>query len=100
MEPIFFGLKRAYHSTLRVSRPDFKEIGNTPARMDILHALFEHGGRGKRFIWQSRLRRILGYTSSGTISEMLKELEAKVWIRRKRSEEDRRQVEVELTLAG
>jgi DNA-binding MarR family transcriptional regulator len=98
MDRAFFGLKRAYHSTLRISRRDFEEIGNTPARMDILHALYNRGR--PRLMWQSILRRIIGYTARSTISELLKELEAIRWIRRKRSPIDRRQVEVELTDAG
>jgi DNA-binding MarR family transcriptional regulator len=98
MNRSFFGLKRAYHSTLRISRRDFKEIGNTPARMDILHALYNRGRPA--MTWQSILRRIVGYTARSTISELLKELEKILWIRRKRSQRDRRQVEVELTGKG
>jgi DNA-binding MarR family transcriptional regulator len=100
MDRIFYGLKRAYHSTLRISRRDFKEIGNTPARMDILHALYNRGRRWTPPIWQSLLRRIIGYTARSTISELLRELEDRLWVRRKRSKQDKRQVEVELTEKG
>ena len=56
--------------------------------------------RDDRNLWQSSLRRILGYTSRATLAEMLPELEKRLWIRRKRSLEDRRQLEVTLTLGG
>jgi DNA-binding MarR family transcriptional regulator len=100
MDPVFYALKRAFHSTLRISRRDFKAIGNTAARMDILHALYNRGRPWKRPMWQSILRRIIGYTARSTISELLKELEALLWVRRKQSLEDKRQVEVELTDTG
>ena len=98
MDRIFYGLKRAYQSTLRLSRRDFEEIGNTQARMDILHALY-HRGRPRR-LWQSVLRRTIGYTARSTMTEMLQALEKLLWVRRTRSEQDRRQLEVELTWRG
>ena len=100
VDRVFYSLKRAYHSTLRLSRRDCKELGNTPARIDILHALSKSGRRGKPPIWQSSLRRTIGYTARSTISELLKELEALRWVHRKRSKEDKRQVEVALTEWG
>ena len=99
MDPIFFGLKRAFHSTVRVSRRDFQEIALTPARMDILHALFRMRKRDRPML-QSTLRRILGYTARSTLTQILKALETLNWIRRKRSPRDARQLEVELTQAG
>ena len=100
MDRVFFGLKRAYHSTLRISRRDFKELALTPARMDILHALYNRGRRRTRPMWQSTLRRVVGYTARSTMTQILKALEALVWIRRTRSQQDARQLEVELTGAG
>ena len=99
MDRIFFGLKRAFHSTLRVSRRDFQEIALTPARMDILHALFRMRKRDRPML-QSTLRRILGYTARSTLTQILKAMETLAWIRRKRSPRDARQLEVELTQAG
>ncbi len=99
MDPIFHGLKRAFHSSLRIARRDFKELGLTPARMDVLYALDSLGGANRR-LWQSQLRRILGYTARSTLTQMLRALEALGWTRRKRSERDARQLEVELTRAG
>ena len=46
------------------------------------------------------LRRILGYTARSTLTQMLCALEGFGWIRRRRSERDARQLEVELTPAG
>ena len=100
VDPVLYGLKRAYHSTLRVSRRDFKAIELTPARMDILHALYNRGRWRNRFIWQSALRRIIGYTARSTMTQIMQALEALGWVRRTRSRQDKRQLEVELTEAG
>src|ERR1700744_3217420 len=100
MDRIFFGLKRSYHSTLRLSRRDFKAMGNTPARMDILHALYNRGRPWKRPLWQSTLRRAIGYTARSTMTELLQVLEGLEWVRRRQSREDKRQLEVELTERG
>jgi DNA-binding MarR family transcriptional regulator len=100
MDRIFYGLKRAYQSTLRLFRRDFEVIGNTPARMDILHALYNRGRKFQRPMWQSQLRRVIGYTARSTMTQILQALERLLWVRRKRSEEDRRQLEVELTEWG
>ena len=99
MNCLFFGFKRAFHSTLRVSRIDFKEIQLTPARMDALYAI-DQERRSKGLVWQSVLRHILGYSARSTLTEMLRALEELGWVRRKRSKRDARQREVELTKAG
>jgi DNA-binding MarR family transcriptional regulator len=98
MDRIFYGLKRAYHSTLRISRRDFKEIALTPARMDILHVLYNRG-RGLT-IWQSTLRRIIGYTARSTMTEIMQALERLGLVRRTQSPLSKRQLDVELTDAG
>ena len=92
-------MKRAFHSSLRVARCDFKELGLTAARFDILYAL-HHARTANRPLWQSQLRRILGYTARSTLTQMLRALELLGWVRRKSSERDARQREVELTRAG
>jgi DNA-binding MarR family transcriptional regulator len=99
MDRTFYALKRAYHSTLRITRRDFKGLEMTPARMDILHALYNRG-RWKQMIWQSNLRRIIGYTARSTMSQIMKALEALQWVDRRRSQRDERQVELRLTAAG
>jgi DNA-binding MarR family transcriptional regulator len=100
MDRVFYALKRSYHSTLRITRRDFKEIDLTPARMDILHVLYNDGRRRKQPIWQSTLRRIIGYTARSTMTQIMKALERLGWVRRTGSREDERQLEVELTEAG
>ncbi|HEX3772730.1 MAG TPA: MarR family transcriptional regulator [Polyangiaceae bacterium] len=100
MDRVFFALKRAYHSTLRITRRDFKDIDMTPARMDILHELYNEGRRRKQPIWQSTLRRIVGYTARSTMTQIMQALERLGLVSRRRSLQDERQLEVELTDAG
>jgi DNA-binding MarR family transcriptional regulator len=100
MDRIFFGLKRAYHSSLRITRKDFKDIALTPARMDILHVLYNRGRRWKHPIWQSTLRRIIGYTARSMMTQIMQALEGLGFVRRKGSLDDERQLEVSLTDAG
>ncbi|HEX3771760.1 MAG TPA: MarR family winged helix-turn-helix transcriptional regulator [Polyangiaceae bacterium] len=100
MDRIFYALKRAYHSTLRITRRDFEEIEMTPARMDILHVLYNRGRKRKPPIWQSTLRRIIGYTARSTMSEIMQALERLHLVRRTRNQQDERQLDVELTDLG
>jgi DNA-binding MarR family transcriptional regulator len=98
---IFFGLKRAFHGTLRVTRRSLTALGLTAARFDLLYALPRRKQRFRRGIWQSLLRRKLG-VSRPTISRMLASLEELGLVRREREALglDRRQVLVELTDRG
>jgi DNA-binding MarR family transcriptional regulator len=99
MNAIFFGLKRAFHATLRVTRRMLSRLGLTAARFDMLYALphrARHAGKGMR---QSALRRQLG-VSRPTVSRMLVSLEELGLVVRKRDSIDRRQLFVALTEAG
>jgi DNA-binding MarR family transcriptional regulator len=96
MNAIFFGLKRAFHGTLRVSRSALKASGLTAARFDLLYIL---GQRPLRADTQRALTRKLGVTRS-TVSRMLASLEALGLVRRTRELPDRRQRWVALTDAG
>jgi DNA-binding MarR family transcriptional regulator len=99
MNAIFFGLKRAFHGTLRVTRSMLSRLGLTAARFDMLYALphgDRHAGMGMR---QSALRRQLG-VSRPTVSRMLASLEELGLVVRKRDWLDRRQIFVALTEAG
>ena len=96
MNAIFFGLKRAYHGTLRIYRHALAKQGLTAARFDLLYAAREYRRNGVR---QSSLRRALG-VSAPTVSRMVASLEALGLIRRERLEHDRRQRLVLLTKAG
>ena len=48
MNAVLFGLKRAFHGTLRVSRSTLKNCGLTAARFDLLYALHKRPLRGIR----------------------------------------------------
>ena len=109
MNAIFFGLKRAHHSTLRITRPMLRALGLTAARFDLMFALLESpDGRGWTLgrrpgpnpgVLQSRLRKTLG-VSRPTVSRMLASLEGLGLLVRKRCERDRRQLRVTLTALG
>jgi DNA-binding MarR family transcriptional regulator len=98
---IFFGLKRAFHGTLRVTRPMLASLGLTAARFDLLYALPGPRRGKRRGTWQSLLRRKLG-VSRPTVSRMLGSLEELGLVSRTREQVglDRRQVLVALTDAG
>ena len=94
MNAIYFGLKRAFQSTLRITRPRLELFGLTAARFDLLNCL-----RGSGWMQQRHFRRLLGVTAQ-TISRMLRSLERLGLIVRQRSSGDRRQLIVELTEKG
>ncbi len=96
MHAIFFGLKRAHHGTLRITREVLVRMGLTAARFDMLYALKV---RSKRGVLQSALRRALGVCRA-TVSRMLASLEELGLVRRKVHSVDRRQRVVELTTLG
>jgi DNA-binding MarR family transcriptional regulator len=96
MHAIFFGLKRAHHGTLRITRDVVARMGLTAARFDLLYAI---KARRKRGIRQSALRRVLGVCRA-TVSRMLASLEELGLVRRKVDTLDRRQRLVELTTLG
>jgi DNA-binding MarR family transcriptional regulator len=95
MHAMFFGLKRAFQSTLRLTRPYLARLGLTAARYDMMHAL-KGETYGKS---QLTLRRTLGVTAP-TVSRMLRSLEELGLVRRERNESDRRQRRVSLTELG
>ncbi len=95
MHCIFFGLKRAHHGTLRITREVLASLGLTAARFDLLYAV----RKSRRGIIQSALRRVLG-VSRATVSVMLASLEELGLVRRTVAKDDRRQKLVELTTKG
>jgi DNA-binding MarR family transcriptional regulator len=94
MNAIFFGIKLAFHSTLRITRPWLRRAGLTSARFDMLWSIREHGE-----MRQSELRRTLGVTAP-TISRMLRSLEDIGLITRRKPSRDTRQRAISLTPAG
>ena len=96
MHATFFGLKRAWHGSLRVTRGALVAMCLTAARFDLLYALDRPLGLG---CTQSDLRRTLG-VSRATVSRMLGSLEDTGLVTRERSYADRRQRLVRLTVRG
>jgi DNA-binding MarR family transcriptional regulator len=94
MNIIFFGLKRAYHGTLRVTRQALARLGLTAARFDLLYIVLKVGE-----ITQRELRKALG-VSGPTVSRMLGSLEELGLIEREVSDLDRRERYVMLTRVG
>jgi DNA-binding MarR family transcriptional regulator len=95
MHVVFFGLKRAYHGTLRVTREPLRDVGLTSARFDLLYAVKECPGG----VLQSVLRKILGVCRA-TVSKMLISLEERRLVKRTVYKYDRRQRLVRLTGYG
>jgi DNA-binding MarR family transcriptional regulator len=92
---IFFGLKRAYQSTLRLTRRCLALLGLTAARFDMLHAV-KSAPYGSD---QVSLSRVLGVTGA-TVSRMVTSLEELGLVSRTRIPTDRRRRWVELTELG
>jgi DNA-binding MarR family transcriptional regulator len=96
---IFFGLKRAFHGTLCITRRLLARLGLTAARFDLLYALPRRRRELGNAMLQSHLRRRLG-VSRPTVSRMLASLEELGLVRRERDALDRRQRSIALTDRG
>ena len=97
MHSIFFGLKRAWQGSLRVTRQPLAAVGLTAARFDLLY-LLQFAGESSPMA-QSKLRRALGVNRT-TTSRMVRSLEGLGLITRERSYVDRRTLRVSLTAQG
>jgi DNA-binding MarR family transcriptional regulator len=95
MHTTFFGLKRAYLGTLRLTRRALARIGLTAARFDLLYILL----RGGEETLQRELREELG-VSGATVSRMLASLEELGLVRREPLDTDHRHRCVSLTKEG
>ena len=82
MHALLFGLKRAWHGSLRVTRHAFAALGLTAARFDLLYAVNRYNPQYP--VTQRKLRLILGVNRT-TVSRMLGSLEALGLVRRERS---------------
>ncbi len=96
MHALFFDMKRAYHSSLRIMRRPLHCHGLTAARFDLLWGIRRTRRRPR---WQRDLSRLLGVTTP-TVSRMLDSLEALGLVRTWRSRLDRRQRDVKITKRG
>jgi DNA-binding MarR family transcriptional regulator len=94
MHIVFFGLKRAHHGALRVTRRRLAELGLTAARFDLLYAVLERLGPP-----QVDLCNALG-VSAPTVSRMVNSLQELGLVERQTAPEDRRLRLVVLTEAG
>jgi DNA-binding MarR family transcriptional regulator len=94
MDIVFFGLKRAHHGVLRVTRRALAKMGLTAARFDMMYAVYEREG-----LRQLDLCRALG-VSGATVSRMVTSLEKLGVLRRDTSCVDGRQRFVFLTDVG
>jgi DNA-binding MarR family transcriptional regulator len=101
MHAIAFGMKRAFHGFLRVTRKPLGAVGLTAARFDMMCAIEEPTAYVEDVfpISQKELRKALGVSAS-VVSRMVRALEALGWVMRERMEGDRRQWWIELTEAG
>jgi DNA-binding MarR family transcriptional regulator len=95
MNTTFFGLKRAFHGTLRLTRRDLARLGLTAARFDLLYVVLREG----TFMLQRDLREALG-VSAPTVSRMLASLEDLGLLSRERLEGDLRHRSITLTKEG
>jgi len=101
----FFALKRSFHAALRLSRRVAAAFGLTPARADMLYAIFRVpvadyvGAAGRGSLTQRELRRELG-VSAPTVSRMVRSLEALGFVERSPSSHDRRTLDIRLTDDG
>jgi DNA-binding MarR family transcriptional regulator len=95
MHELFFGLKRAFHGTLRMTRTALASLGLTPARFDMLYIVLKE----RSTMLQRDLQRALG-VAAATVSRMLKSLEKLGFVERTLMEEDHRRRVVVLTKAG
>ena len=94
MHRMIFGLKRTFHVSLRAVRKALLHVGVTPARFDMLMAVWPREG-----LWQSSVRRILG-AGRANASRMMIALEKLRLVTRRRDPDDKRQKQVRLTDLG
>jgi DNA-binding MarR family transcriptional regulator len=97
MNEVFFGVKRAHHSCLRVSRTLLGAM-ITPARFDMMFALGTSEGRYGALL-QKELCVMLG-VSDATVSRMVTALQRLGWVEREPDDVDGRRRWVVLTAAG
>jgi DNA-binding MarR family transcriptional regulator len=96
MHFVAFAIKRAYLRGLSVARPVAESVGLTPARFDLLYALY---GRYDNARAQSELRRLLD-VARPTVSRMVRRLEELGFVTRTRHYGDRRTLLVRFTAWG
>jgi DNA-binding MarR family transcriptional regulator len=107
MNPILFGAKRAFLSSVAVTRKTLRAIapGMTAARYDMMFFIAGEPTRQSMFkafrmaVTQSAVRKQLG-VSAPVVSRMVRSLVARGWVRQSRGDFDKRQRTLELTDEG
>lgn len=93
-EQLCFAVYQAGHAFNRVYRPVLAELGLTYPQYLVMLVLWQGDGLGVKALGERLM------LDSGTLTPLLKRLEAAGLIRRERSREDERQVLLRLTAAG
>jgi len=96
MHDVLFSMKRAFHKSTWLGRAVLAGYELTPSRFDVLYLLHK---TPRPHLWQSIIRKALGVTAA-TASVMLRALVRLGLVRRQKSEDDKRQLEVSLTAQG
>ncbi|MCC9196456.1 MarR family transcriptional regulator [Arthrobacter sp. zg-Y820] len=91
---VCFSLYTASRAATAVYRPLLDQLGLTYPQYLVMTVLWENDGASVRDLGRSL------ELDSGTLSPLLKRLEAAGWVRRNRSAADERRVEVHLTDEG
>ena len=94
MHAVFFGLKRAFQSSLEWMKGVFAPFDLTPARFDMLYLLNQ-----EEWFYQGELQSVLG-VSAATVSRMLKSLRQLGLVESDVDPDDRRRRLVGLTELG
>jgi DNA-binding MarR family transcriptional regulator len=94
MHAVFFGMKRAFYSSLEWLKRVFARHGLTPARFDMLYVIDQ-----EEFCFQRSLQDVLG-VSAATVSRMLRSLRRLGLVESAVNEDDRRTKLVALTELG
>jgi DNA-binding MarR family transcriptional regulator len=96
MNHFLYATKRAYYGTLRIVRTPAISVGVTPARFDMMYAIFgAYGGQTH----QAALARKVG-VSAPVVARMLRSLQQLGYVLLERCRVDRRKILVGLTKAG
>jgi DNA-binding MarR family transcriptional regulator len=98
-EQLCFALYTASRLVTRAYRPLLEALGLTYPQYLVLLVLFEEAPDGERAVSVGRLGERL-FLDSGTLTPLLKRMEAAGLVRRARSSVDERVLEVRLTPAG
>ena len=90
----FINLIRASDSTMTKTTAHLEELGVTPGQFAVLEALLHLGPMCQHTLGEKLLR------SGGNVTLVVDNLERHGWVRRERQVNDRRMIQIHLTLKG